>query len=405
MESEIAGWLSVIFRFVHVLAAIMWIGNSILFTWMELNLITPKPGDENADDDLLGHLDMLHGGGVFHLQKRVLKPDAIPVPLHWFMWQSYTTWITGVLLMASAFYIHGGTALVDATKTSLSGWSTIGLSVGGILGWWVIYDSIWRSPLKEQPRLAIPLTFGLIVAAAYFFNQYFNGRAVFLQVGVMMGSAMSANVYFHIIRNQKKFMASLVAGMPHNLKYGKQAKLRSLHNHYMTFPVLFMMLSGHFAQLTSSAQSVPILGILIAALMMVKYLMNSRYYFKHWLAAIFGTFFLATGTIAALLAVPATLPEGASAEAAEGQKLFISQGCSSCHQTGAAQIAPNLQGIFNSTQILTGDIRVIADEPYLLNSILQPQLQIVKGYAAAMPSYAHLSDQQIDQLVAYLKSL
>lgn len=405
MESEIAGWLSIIFRFVHVLAAIMWIGNSILFTWMELNLIAPKPDDDRSDKDLLGHLDMLHGGGVFHLEKRLLKPDAIPVPLHWFKWQSYTTWITGILLMASAFYIHGAAALVDATKTSLTGWSAIGLSVGGMLGWWVIYDTIWKTNLKERPRIAVPLTFGLILSAAWFFSHYFNGRAVFLQVGVMMGTAMSANVYFHIIRNQKKFMASLAAGLPHDIKYGKQAKLRSMHNHYMTFPVLFMMLSGHFAQLTSATQNIPILGVIILALMMIKYLMNSRYYFRHWLTAIFGTFLLATGAIAALLAVPAKTSAGVSNDVAEGQKLFINQGCAACHQMGAAQIAPDLQGIFNSTQILTNDTKVIADEKYLLDSIRQPQLQIVKGYAAAMPAYSHLSENELFKLVAYLKSL
>jgi len=405
MESEIAGWLGVIFRFVHVLAAIMWIGNSILFTWMELNLITPKPDEETSGNDVLGRLDMLHGGGVFHLEKRVLKPDMIPVPLHWFMWQSYTTWITGILLMASAFYIHGAAALVDATKTSLSGWSAIGLSVGGMAGWWLIYDSLWKTRLKEYPRIAVPLTFGFILLAAYLFNQYFNGRAVFLQVGVMMGTAMSANVYFHIIRNQKKFMASLAAGLPHDMKYGKQAKLRSMHNHYMTFPVLFMMLSGHFSQLTSAAQNIPILGVLILALIFVKYLMNSRYYFKHWLAAIFATVILATGSIAVLLAAPAKTPAGTSNEAEAGRKLFISQGCAACHQPGAAQIAPNLQGVFNSVQILVGDTRVTADENYLRRSIKQPQLQIVKGYAAAMPAYGHLSDEQLDHLVAYLKSL
>ena len=99
-----------VFRFVHVLAAIMWIGNSILFTWMELNLVAPKPEEKNPD--LLGHLDMLHGGGVFHLEKRVIKPSAIPVPLHWFMWQSYTTWISGILLLISVFYLHGGSSLL-----------------------------------------------------------------------------------------------------------------------------------------------------------------------------------------------------------------------------------------------------------------------------------------------------
>ncbi len=402
MESEIAGWLSVVFRFVHVLAAIMWIGNSILFTWMELNLIAPKPEEENPDK--LGHLDMLHGGGVFHLEKRVIKPSAIPVPLHWFMWQSYTTWISGVLLLISVFYLHGGSSLLNPASMHLQGWQAIGLSAGGILAWWLAYDTIWRSKLKEHPMIAVPLTLALILATAAFFNQFFNGRAVFLQIGAMTGSAMSANVFFHIIQNQKKFMKSLLAGLPHDLKYGKQAKLRSLHNHYMTFPVLFLMLSAHFPQLTSTERTVPILGVIIVALMTVKWLMNSRYWFRQWLLSIFATFILACVLIGVLIAAtpePATASPGVT----EGSKLFVSQGCAACHQAGASQLGPNLQGIFNSTQILTDDTKVIADEAYLRESIRQPQQRIVKGFAPSMPPYAHLTDEQVAQLVAYLKSL
>lgn len=405
METEIAGWLSVVFRFIHVLAAIMWIGNSLLFTWMEINLIPPDPDEENPEPGLLGHLDMLHGGGVFHLQKKIINPAAIPVPLHWFMWQSYTTWISGILLLVSVFYTAGGSALLDATKSDLSGWGAIGLSIGGIICWWLVYDLIWRSKLKERPVFAALLTFALLIATAAFFNQYFNGRAVYLQIGAMVGSSMSANVYFHIITNQKKFMASLLAGEPHDLKYGKQAKQRSLHNHFMTFPVLFMMLSAHFPQLTSAGRNVPVLAVVILALMAVKYLMNSRYHFRHWLLSIFGTFLLACILIGTLVAVPTDSQASAPPGVTEGSKLFVSQGCAACHQAGASQLAPNLQGIFNSKQILVDGSQVIADEAYLRESIRQPQLQVVKGFAAAMPPYTHLSETQIDELVAYLKSL
>ena len=404
MESEIAGWLSVVFRFVHVLAAIMWIGNSLLFTWMELNLIPPR-ADEEAKGKL-GHLDMLHGGGVFHLEKRVINPAAIPVPLHWFMWQSYTTWISGVLLLISVFYIHGGSGLLNPSHTDLQGWKAITLSAGGVAMWWLVYDTIWRSKLKERPLVAFPLTFALILAAAAFYNQFFNGRAVFLQIGAMMGSTMSANVFFHIIRNQKKFMKSLLAGLPHDMKYGKQAKMRSMHNHYMTFPVLFMMLGAHFPQLTSAPRNVPILGVLILALMAVKYLMNSRYHFRYWLVSIFGTFLLACALIGTLLSAPAVkkVTTAAEPDAAEGAALFVSQGCAACHQAGMSQLAPDLTGIFNSTRTLSDGSEIVADEAYLRESIRKPQSRIVKGYPPAMPELP-LTEEQIGNLVAYLKSL
>ncbi len=403
MESEIAGWLSIVFRFVHVLAAIMWIGNSLLFTWMELNLILPKKEDD-APDDLLGHLNMLHGGGVFHLQKKLIDPAAIPVPLHWFMWQSYTTWISGVLLLIATFYVNGGSALMDATKATLTGWQAVGLSAGGIVGWWLVYNTIWNSKLKDVPKLAIPLTLALLIASAWGFNQCFNGRAVFLQIGAMMGSSMSGNVFFHIIRNQKIFMASLLAGQEHDLKYGKQAKTRSLHNHYMTFPVLFLMLSAHFPQLAGADWNIGILTVVIVALMTVKHLMNSRDYFRHWLASIFGTFAAACLAIWAFLSAPVSAKPGESPDVAAGKALFNSQTCATCHVAGGSAIAPDLKGIFNSKQTLTDGSTVTADEAYLRTSIKQPQLQVVKGFAPAMPALP-LTDQQVEQLVAYLKTL
>lgn len=408
MESEIAGWISVVFRFVHVLAAIMWIGNSLLFTWMELNLIPPPKNedeDEATPNSLLGHLDMLHGGGVFHLQKRIIDPKAIPIPLHWFMWQSYTTWITGTVLLISVFYANGGTALLDSTRSDLSGAAAIALSAGGIIGGWLLYDTIWRSRLKENRAVAIPLTLILILGAAYFYGQHFNGRAVYLQIGAMMGSFMSANVFFHIIRNQKKFMASLNAGLPHDPNYGKQAKLRSMHNHYMTFPVLFMMLSAHFPQLTSADRNVPILAVILLGLMIVKHLMNSRYHFRHWLVMIFGTFATACVLIGLLLTSPVSAGAATATGADAGAKLFVSQGCAACHQAGSSQLAPNLQGIFGSSQILADGTTVTADENYLRTSITQPQIQIVKGYPPAMPPFSHLTSAQLDQLIAYLVAL
>jgi uncharacterized membrane protein len=410
MESEIAGWLSVVFRFVHVIAGIMWIGNSILFTWMELNLIPPAPGKPDAqgktpENPLLGHLDMLHGGGVFHLEKRVINPQAIPTPLHWFMWQSYTTWITGTLLLISTFYIQGGSALLDATKSTLNGSSAIALSVAGILGGWLVYDTIWRTKLKEYRALAAALTLAFILTAAHLYNQHFNGRAVYLQIGAMMGTFMSANVYFHIIRNQKKFMASLEAGLPHDPNYGKQAKLRSLHNHYMTFPVVFMMLSAHFPQLTSASRNVPILATIILTLVSVKFLMNSRYYFRPWLTCIFACFTLACIAISLLLAEPAPPSNTPQSAAEAGATAFIRHGCAACHQAGSSQIAPNLQGILGSLRTLSDGSELIANEAYLHRSIAQPQAQIVKGYPPAMPSFAHLPTREINELVAYLISL
>lgn len=413
MESGWIEWANVLFRFVHVLAGIMWIGNSLLFTWMELNLLQPGTDPKTGqpkDPDLLGFLDMLHGGGVFHLQKRQMHAHSIPATLHWFKWQSYTTWITGFLLLGALFYSNGS-SLADATRSSLTPGGAVGLSLLGLLGGWLVYDGLWRSPLGKNTAVATAFSLLLLFTAAFFYGQVFNGRALFLQIGAMMGTWMSANVFIHIMGNQHRFMRSLRQGKPYDPAYGQRAKSRSLHNHYMTFPVLFLMLSAHFPSLHAAEWNVPILAVCVIALMTVKYLMNSRYWFRFWLVSCFGTVAAAAAFIGVLLHLPPA--SGLSATGlpmdplvAEGKKQFQTLGCGACHMQGSAQLAPNLHGIFGHNQELADGSTITVDETYLRTSILQPQQQVVKGYAAAMPVYAPmLKENQLNALIAYIKSL
>lgn len=403
MENDLVGWIAVLARFVHVLAAIMWIGNSLLFTWMELNLL--KPG-KNAPGDLLGTLDMLHGGGVFHLEKRLLEPGKIPSPLHWFMWQSYTTWIAGFVLMLTLYHTGHGTFFLDSSKSSLPGWGAVLMSAGGLVIGWLVYDTIWRSPLKKLPLVAVPLSFALLMSAAWFYGQFFNGRGLFLQIGAMMGTMMSANVFFHIIKNQHRFMDALKSGRPHDVELGKAAKARSLHNHYMTFPVIFLMLSAHFPQLTGADWNVAIIAVIIAGLALVKFLMNSRYHFAEWLHAIGGTFVVSAAAIYILIALPQRLSADAADPAAIGKAVFLGKGCAACHMPGSATLAPKLEGIYGKTQALADGSEVTVDDAYIRESIYTPAARVVKGYAPAMPSYKGvLTDPEVESLVAYIKSL
>lgn len=403
MESDFVNGVAVVARFVHVLAAIMWIGNSLLFTWMELNLIKPK---NDADPDLMGTLDMLHGGGVFHLQKRVMRPGAIPSPLHWFMWQSYTTWISGFVLMLTLYATGGGQFFLDPTKTDLPGWAAVGWSLAGLVVGWLVYDQIWRSPLKKWPNVAILLCLALILGAAWFYSTIFNGRAVFLQIGAMMGTLMSANVFFHIIKNQHRFMDALKAGRAHDIELGKAAKFRSLHNHYITFPVLFLMLSAHFPQLYTAKWIVPVLAVLIVSLMFIKFLMNARYWFHDWLPALGGTVLVSIAAIYVLIALPDSMASSGTDSVAEaGRRLFVSQGCAACHMPGSSQLAPDLHGIYGKSQPLADGREVVVDEEYLRESIRNPQAKVARGFAPSMPAYPALTDEQVGQLAAYIRSL
>ena len=399
MSPELIDFLNIIFRYTHVVAAIMWIGNSLLFTWMEINLLK-----RDDDDDLIGYLDMLHGGGVFHLQKRQLRPNTIPKPLHWFYWQSYTTWLSGFALLVTYFFTRADTLILDPAKTDLPGYAGILISLGGIFGGWFLFDLYWRSPLKNYVTAGGIFWFFMIVAYTTALDSVFNARAVYLQVGMTLGSFMTANVFFHIIPNQKKIMKALQEGEEHSLNVGKAAKFRSLANHYITYPVIFMMLSAHFPILYGSEQNVLILALIIAALIIVKLMMNQRNSFKPWLAVLIGTFVATTASIAAILSIPQPSASQLS-PAAEGGKAGFSQlGCVACHQGANISIAPNLSGLFGKTRELADNTEVLVDEAYLRESILAPNAKIAKGYAAAMPIYGPIvNEAQVSQLNAYIK--
>lgn len=413
MDTSWTEWINVFFRFTHVLAAIMWIGDSLLFTWMELNFLPPakssRPGEAD-DPDLLGVMDMLHGGGVYHLQKRILHAASIPEKLHWFKWQAYTTWLTGFVLLAGLFWSNGSTFL-DATKTSLAPSAAAWLSLAGLVAGWLLYDGIWRSPLGHRPRRALIASLLVLFAAAYGYAQIFNGRALFLQVGAMMGTMMAANVFFVIMGNQHRFMRSLQQGHDYDPKYGRAAKTRSLHNHYMTFPVLFLMLSAHFPRLTSADWNVAVLAVLVPGLMAVKHLMNARYDFKFWLPGIFAVVAICSLLIGIFLHLPplAELSGRAAPQdpaVVSGKMLFQSQACATCHMQGSAQLGPSLHGIMGTQVLLTDGTHVLVDNDYLRNSILRPASQIVAGYAPVMPPFeGHLTEAQISDLIAYIRSL
>ena len=399
MSPELIDFFNIVFRYTHVVAAIMWIGNSLLFTWMEINLLK-----RDGEDGLIGYLDMLHGGGVFHLQKRQLRPNAIPKPLHWFYWQSYTTWLSGFALLVTYFFTRADTLILDPAKTDLPGYAGILISLGGIFGGWFLFDLYWRSPLRNYLTAGGIFWFFMVVAYTTALDTVFNARAVYLQVGMTLGSFMTANVFFHIIPNQKKIMKALQEGEEHSLNVGKAAKFRSLANHYITYPVIFMMLSAHFPILYGSEQNVLILALIIAALIIVKLMMNQRNSFKPWLAVLIGTFVATTASIAAILSIPQPSASQLSPAAEGGKAVFSQLGCVACHQGANISIAPNLSGLFGKTRELEDKTEVFVDEAYLRESILAPNAKIAKGYASAMPIYGPIvNEAQVNQLIAYIK--
>ncbi len=235
-------WLSFAARWLHVIAAIAWIGSSFHFIALDLGL--RKSPDMPAGVD--GEEWQVHGGGFYHVQKYLVAPERLPEHLIWFKWESYVTWLSGFALMSVVYYAGADLFLIDQGVRELTPMQAIGISLASIVFGWLAYDLLCKSPLGRSSTGLMVVLFGILVAMAWGYTQVFSGRAAMLHLGAFTATIMTANVFAIIIPNQKKVVKVLKAGGTPDPKYGVIAKQRSLHNNYLTLPVIFLMLSTHY---------------------------------------------------------------------------------------------------------------------------------------------------------------
>jgi len=273
MEIDFAPWLNMAIRWLHVITGIAWIGSSFYFVWLDNHLEKPKEPKKGMS----GELWSVHGGGFYHKQKYAVAPEQMPDNLHWFKWEAYFTWMSGFALMAVIYYYGADLFLIDNSKMALSQWQAIGLSLAFIVGGWVVYDGLCRSPLGKNNKLIGVLWFAILTGAAYALTQIFSDRAAYLHIGVIVGSVMAFNVFMVIIPNQKKVVADLIAGREPDPRLGQIGKQRSLHNNYMTLPVLLMMVSNHYPMTFSNPYSWVILAGLALVGVIVRHFFNLRH--------------------------------------------------------------------------------------------------------------------------------
>ena len=246
MDPYLRDVLDVLLRMLHVVAGIAWIGASFYFVRLDLALRAPKRR-EDADAGVAGEFWGVHGGGLYHSQKYRLAPAEMPEPLHWFKWEAYTTWLSGFALLIVLYYFDAELRLVDPSVADLDTWQAVTLSVAGVALAWIVYDVLCRTVgQRSQVGLAIVGT-ALIALAAWGASELFAPRAAYLQVGVMLGTIMTANVLLVIIPAHRKLVAAMEAKREPDSAPLLEAKNRSVHNNYLTLPVLFTMLAGHFA--------------------------------------------------------------------------------------------------------------------------------------------------------------
>ncbi|KQQ36571.1 cysteine desulfurase [Rhizobium sp. Leaf306] len=235
-------WLSFAARWFHVITAIAWIGSSFYFIALDLGLVKRAHLPVGA----YGEEWQVHGGGFYHIQKYLVAPAQMPEHLTWFKWESYATWLSGFVMLCIVYYGGADLFLIDRTVMDLSSLQAIGLSLASLGIGWVIYDQLCKSPVGKNTWALMGILYVVLVAMAWGYTQIFSGRAAFLHLGAFTATIMSANVFMIIMPNQRIVVADLIAGRTPDPKYGAIAKQRSLHNNYLTLPVIFFMLSNHY---------------------------------------------------------------------------------------------------------------------------------------------------------------
>ncbi len=235
-------WLAFAVRWLHVVTAIAWIGSSFYFIALDLGLVKR----DHLPAGAYGEEWQVHGGGFYHIQKYLVAPASMPEHLTWFKWESYVTWLSGFAMLAVVYYGGADLFLIDRHVLDVSPWQAILLSMGSLTIGWLIYDQLCKSPLGKHLWGLMAVLYVALVAMAWGYTQIFTGRAAFLHLGAFTATIMSANVFFIIIPNQKIVVADLIAGRTPDPKFGFIAKQRSLHNNYLTLPVIFFMLSNHY---------------------------------------------------------------------------------------------------------------------------------------------------------------
>ena len=248
MESYILDWLNLLLRWTHVITAIAWIGSSFYFVFLDSSL-TPPEDEDLKRQGVSGELWAVHGGGFYHPVKFAVKPPLLPKHLHWFYWESYSTWLTGFALFTVSYLWSAGTYLIDKSKMDWAPWQAITIALLFLAVFWLLYDLICRlyGQRKHGDAIVGALVFVLVCVASWLACHWFAGRAAFLLVGAMLATSMSANVAHWIIPGQRKMVAAIKAGEPVDPIHGIRGKQRSVHNTYFTLPVLFAMLSGHYS--------------------------------------------------------------------------------------------------------------------------------------------------------------
>jgi uncharacterized membrane protein len=335
VASYATDWLDLVFRWFHVMAAVVWIGTSFYFVALDNHLREPER-DLDREEGVGGESWEIHGGGFYRIHKFRVAPPKLPKPLHWYKWEAYWTWLSGFALLCIVYYTDARLRLIDPTVSDLEPWQAILISIALLVVAWLVYDLVCRL-LADRPVAFVLVIVGLVAAAAYGVGQLYAPRAAYLQVGAMLGTIMAANVLFVIIPGHWELVRAKEAGRDPDPRPGILAKQRSVHNNYLTLPVLFTMLAGHFPFTFTHDHAWAVLVALMAVGAAIRHYFNRRHAGETlwWIPVVCGC---AIAAIAVWLRPPETKPAAGAATVSFARAGRIVQArCAPCHSLHPTQ--------------------------------------------------------------------
>jgi len=391
MDVFVADWLNLILRWAHLVVGIGWIGTSFYFIALDLGLRqNPK-----SPPGVYGEQWQVHGGGFYHVDKYTVAPPQLPESLVWFRWEAYLTWVTGFGLLVVQYYWNARAYLIDPAIFDLTPAAAIAISIATLALGWFVYDLICRSPVGSRPVVLSIVVFVAIVAASWGLSQVFSGRGAFIHVGSLIGTIMAVNVFFVIIPNQKKLVAQLQAGQEPDPRYGAIGKQRSVHNNYLTLPVLLLMVSNHYPMLYSHPHQWLVVALIIIVGGLVRQLINRHdagddFHVYSWAAPV------AAIALASAITITAPRPATSSVQVADTEALqIVNHHCTVCHArrpkhpgfaeapkdmrietlADVRQYAPlvRVQAVQSTAMPLGNETRMSADERAKLGAWLEAQ--------------------------------
>jgi len=329
VEAYVIDWLNLLARWVHVITGVAWIGASFYFIWLDNHLQAPRSATDD-EKGVGGELWSVHGGGFYHAQKYRVAPRQLPETLHWFKWEAYTTWLSGMFLLVLVYWYGAEVYLVDPSVAAIKPAMAVGLAAAFIVGGWFVYDLLCKSPLGRNDTLFAVVLLLLVAALSWGLCSLFSGRGAFIHFGVVLGTIMVANVFFVIIPGQKDMVAAAARGAEPDPLPGIRAKQRSVHNTYFTLPVLFVMTSNHFALTYNHAYNWLILvGISLAgALIRVWFVARHKGKASPWPAILAVLILL---VVAAAIAPRTNAASPAQSASLAQVRAIIEHRCTTCH--------------------------------------------------------------------------